>query len=310
MRQQNLGQQTDSKVMLSHGRPDSRAAIMKAVSPLCHFITNGAGAITTQGVTGRQAWGYVQLAGVGDLNDIGTYITLNNVPGVGLASFRNPPSAYLLNKLEHNLKFSNFGQATTRLTVIHCRAKRDIYANMNYTDPTGNQYTWSSIVDAVQQGVEASAGGPITGGVRYYIPGVDETESPIFNKYFSKVKTTEIFLSVGGTHTLTTHVSYDRYLDASVYGNSNLESVDNATDFLLFKAEGQTSVIGTGEEPRVITIASTQIGYTQNWDYSFVQVQNARKYLADSDAIGAVAMPSNVISASTGTGVQDVGLIE
>uniref|UniRef100_UPI0040486B1C hypothetical protein n=1 Tax=Polynucleobacter sp. TaxID=2029855 RepID=UPI0040486B1C len=310
VRQQNLGQQTDNKVALSHGRPDSRAPIMKAVSPACHYVNATAGTVTTSGITGRQAWGYTEIASVQDLTDIGTYLALNNIPGVNVTSARNPPASYLLTKCQHHLKFSNVGQATTRLTVIHCRAKRDIFVNMNYTDPTANQYPWGTIVDAVQQGIEAAAGGPVTGGVRYFIPGVDETESPIFNKYYTKVKTTEIFLAVGGSHTLTTNVSYDRVMDASVYGNSQLQSVMGASDYLLFKAEGQTSVIGTGEEPRVITIASTQLAYTQNWDYSFVQVQNARKYMSIDDGIGAAEVASNVISASTGSGVTDTGLIE
>lgn len=310
LRQQTLGAQTDNKVSLYHGRPDSRAAIMKAVSPQVHYTNATAGTVTTSGITGRQAWGYTQIASVQDLSDIGTWLALNNTPGVGIASFRNPPAAYLLTKCEHNLKFSNVGQATVRLSIIHCRAKRDIFVNMNYTDPTGNQYPWGTIVDAVKQGIEAAAGGPVSGGVRYFIPGVDETESPIFNKYYTKVKTTEVFLAVGGTHTLTTHVNYDRVLDASVYGNSQLESVMDASDYLLFKAEGQTSIIGTGDEPRVVSIASSQLAYTQNWDYSFVQVQNARRFLSTDDGIGAAQTVSQVISGATGSGVQDTGLIE
>jgi len=306
VRQQNLGQQTDNKVSLSHGRPDSRAAVMKAVSPVCHFVNTGSGTVTTDTVNGRQAWGYSQIAGIGDLNDIGTYLALNNPT----AAHKNPPAAYLLTKCEHNLKFSNVGQGNVRLTIMHCRAKRDIFLNMNYVDPTNNSYSWGTIVDAVQQGVEAAAGGPTATGTRYLIPGVDETESPIFNKYFAKVKTTEVFLAVGGTHTLNTHVRYERVLDASVYGNSNLDSVMDATDYLLFKAEGQTGIIGTGEEERRVTIAQCQLAYTQNWDYSFVQVQNARKYLQVIDPITATAEVVNIISGSTGSGLTATGLIE
>lgn len=306
VRQQNLGQQTENKVSLSHGRPDSRAAIMKAVSPLVHYIDTGSGTVTTDTINGRQAWGFTQIASVQDLLDIGTYLALNNP----FPASRNPPAAYLLSKCEHNLKFSNVGQANVRLSIIHCRAKRDVFVNNNYTDPTSNSYQWGTIVDAVQQGIEASAGGPTASGVRYLIPGVDETESPIFNKYFAKVKTTEVFLAVGGTHTLKTHVNYDRVMDATVYGNSQLDSVMDATDYLLFKAEGQTGIIGTGEEPRRVTIAQCQLAYTQNWDYSFVQVQNARKYLTITDPITATDEVVAVISGSTGSGVTATGLIE
>jgi len=306
VRQQNLGQQTDNKVMLSHGRPDSRAAVMKAVSPLIHYIDTGSGTVTTDTVNGRQAWGSTQIASVQDLNDIGTYLSLNNPkPSASVA-----PSAYLLTKCEHNLKFSNVGQGNVRLTIMHCRAKRDIYTNMNYVDPNSNSYLWGDIVSAVQQGVEAAAGGATTGGVRYLIPGIDETESPIFLQYYTKVKTTEVYLSVGGTHTLNTHVNYGRVMNSSVYGNANLDSVMDATDFLLFKAEGQTGIIGTGEDVRRVTIAQCQLAYTQNWDYSFVQVQNARKYLTVTDAITATAEVVNIISGSTGSGLTATGLIE
>ena len=306
VRQQNLGQQTDSKVALSHGRPDSRASIMKAVSPLIHYIDTGSGTVTSDTVNGRQAWGSTQIASVQDLNDIGTYLSLNNPkPSASVA-----PSAYLLTKCEHNLKFSNVGQGNVRLSIIHCRAKRDIYTNMNYVDPNSNSYLWGTIVSAVQQGVEAAAGGATVGGTRYLIPGVDETESPIFTQYYQKVKTTEIYLAVGGTHTLQTHVKYDRVMNSTVYGNANLDSVMEATDFLLFKAEGQTGIIGTGEEERRVTIAQCQLAYTENWDYSFVQVQNARRYLTVTDPITATAETVYIVSGSTGSGVTATGLIE
>lgn len=307
IRQQNLGQQTENKANLSHGRPDSRSKIMKAVSPLCHYVDTGSGTVTTEGFNGRQAWGYTQIASVQDLLDIGTYLALNNP----IAAAKNPPAAYLLNKCEHKLKFANVGQANVRLTIIHCRAKRDIFVNMNYVDPNNNTYQWGTIVEAIQQGVEAAAGGPTATGVRYLVPGVDETESPIFTKYFSKIKTTEVFLSVGGTHTLTTHVNYDRVMDASVYGNSQLESIMGASDYLLFKAEGQTGITGVlGQSEVGVSIAPCQLAYTQNWDYSFVQVQNARKYLAVTDPIESTAAPVTVISGSTGSGVLSTGLIE
>ena len=306
VRQQNLGQQTDSKVALSHGRADSRASVMKAVSPLIHFIDTGSGTVTTDTFNGRQAWGSTQISSVSDLNNIGTYLSLNNPkPSASIA-----PSAYLLTKCEHNLKFSNVGQGNVRLSIIHCRAKRDIYTNMNYVDPNSNSYLWGTIVSAVQQGVEAAAGGASVGGVRYLIPGIDETESPIFTQYYKKVKTTEVYLAVGGTHTLQTHVKYDRVMDSTVYGNANLDSVMGATDFLLFKAEGQTGIIGTGEEVRRVTIAQCQLAYTENWDYSFVQVQNARRYLTATDPIESTAEVVNIISGSTGSGVTATGLIE
>jgi len=271
---------------------------------MCHYVNTGNGTVTTDGYNGRQAWAYTQAADVTDLQNIGTFLSLNNVPA---SIQRAPPAAFLLHKCEHNLKFSNVGQATVRLTVIHCRAKRDIYTTMNYTSPNNDIYSWGTIVEAVQQGIESSNAGAVAGGNRYLIPGNDETESPIFNKYFKKMKTTQIFLAVGGAHTLTTNFMYDKVLDASVYGNSNLASVLGITDFFLFKAEGQTGVLDEGQIP---TIAQCQIALTQNWDYSFLQVQNARRLASTSDPITATTETADVISGATGSGVSAVGLID
>ena len=307
IRQQNLGQQTANKVLLNAGLPDSRAKILKQISPLCHYINTGSGTLTTSGENGRQAWGYAQIAETQTLQNIGTFLSLNTVSA---ALGRDPLATYLLHKCEHNLKVSNVGQGTVRLTIMHIRAKRDIYNAMVYTSPDGNVYPWGTPVDSIQQGVSASLSGPLTGDVRYLIPGVDETESAIFNKYFKKVKTTQVFMAVGGAHTLTTHVVYDKVLDASVYGNDNASSVMGITDFLLFKAEGQTGVTGTGEEVRTITIAPCQLAYTQNWDYSMVQVQNARRFNTIEDPIESNDTVVNVISGSTGAGTTTVGLIQ
>lgn len=313
VRQQNLGQQTDNKVSHTMGRPDTRARIMKAVSPPCHWVNTGKGLITTQGQNGRQAWGYAMLSSVEDLNEIGAQLSFQNVEGTSGQEL--PPAQYLLTKLEHKIKFANTSQANCRLSVMHCRAKRDLYNTMSYVSPGAATYVWSSIVDAVQQGISAAFGGPTSGSVEYYIPGMDETESPIFNKYFQKIKTTEVFLSVGGTHTLQTNVNYDRVLDASVYGNNSLNGVLGVSEFLLFKAEGQTGVYYPNPENPVpadgiITIVPCQVAFTQNWDYSFVQVQNARRYGVVNDPITANGTTPNIISGSTGSGVLADGLLQ
>jgi len=313
VRQQNLGQQTDNKVVHTMGRPDSRARIMKAVSPICHYVNTGRGVVSTQGVNGRQAWGYTMLSSVEDLNEIGDRLAFQNLPGVPTGT-EAPPCQYLLTKLEHKIKFSNTSQANCRLSIIHCRAKRDMYNTMDYTAVNTASYVWSSIVDAVQQGIAAAFGGPTTGSSQYFIPGVDETESPIFNKYFQKLKTTEVFLSTGGTHTLQTNINYDRVLDASVYGGSSLNAVLGVTEFLLFKCEGQTGIYYPNPEApdisgAIVTIAASQVAYTQNWDYSAVQVLNARRFGSVSDPITANGTTATVISGAIGSGVFADGLI-
>jgi len=275
---------------------------MKAVSAQSHFVTTGADRLTTNGANGRQAWGWGILASRFDLNECASLLSTN-----ANAGFNTPPARFLLQKLEHNLKFSNVGQANTRLCIYHCRAKRDIYTSMNYVSPNGvNTYAWSTIEDAVQQGIAASSGEAVTGGVKYLIPGVDHTESPIFNSYFKVLKTTEVLLAVGGTHKITTRCVYDKVLDASVYANEELNDVLGVTDFLLYKAEGQTGVI---EATDFITIAPTQIAMTYNFDYTFSRVEQAQNLNYIIDPISAEGATPTVISASTGSGVTATGLI-
>jgi len=304
IRQQNLGSQTENKVVLRTGRPDSRASIFKAVGTMNHYVDTAAGTLTTGGFNGRQAWNQCELATIADLAEIGNLLA----PRAGGDS-QVPPARYMLNNLVHNCKFSNVGQATVRLQIIHCRAKRDLYQAMNYTSPNGISYDWNGLpLSAVQQGVEAAATGPTTGGVRFVIPGVDETESPIFNAYFSVVKRTNVLLAVGGTHRIETRVSYDRVLDASVFQNGNMRAVLGVSDFLLLKAEGQTGVVAD-TDPVLITIAPCQIAYTQNWDYSFIQVANSKQFLDVFDPITATGARADVISGALGTGVSAIGLI-
>lgn len=305
IRQQNLGQQTESKVSLRAGRPDSRAAMMKAVSTVAHYVDTGSGIISTEGSNGRQAWQQTSISSQVDLQEMAVLMVPRTQPGSQV-----PPARYLLQKCHHVAKFSNVGQATVRLHIMHVRAKRDLYKTMDYTTPNGFIYSWDGTPGtAVQQGISAAGTGPLSGGLTWLVPGVDETESPIFNSYFNVIKRTTVLLAIGGTHRLDTHVAYDRVLDATVYGNEASSGISGVTDFLLFKAEGQTGVITTEDPPRV-TIAPCQVVYTENWDYSYTQLSNARQFLDTFDPITSDANVVQVISASTGSGLNAVGLVD
>jgi len=303
IRQQNLGQQTESSVVLRHGRPDSRASVMRAVSARNQYVYQTSSRLTTSGATGRQAWGFQPIANTGDLATIGNQLAQR------LYGTQAPPARYLLENCKVNLKFSNVGQANVKLTILHVRAKRDIYADMEYTSPSAVTYLWNGgdPITAIQQGVAAATAGSNTGSVAYLIPGIDETESPIFRSYYNVIKRTEIFLSVGGTHKLTTNCFYDRVLDASVYANVSMTDAFGITDQLIFKAEGQTGVLR--DEDQTMTISPCQLGYTIDYDYSFCQVAPARQALAVADLIGSTSTVVDVISGSTGSGVTATGLV-
>lgn len=307
IRQQNLGQQTESSVTLYHGKPDSRAPILKAVGMSNQYVYTSSNYISTAGINNRNAWAQTKIAKLGDLQTIGQILAPRNADDAN----QLPPARYLLESCEHNCKISNVGQANVRLQIMYVRAKRDLYQTMNYTSPDGFAYEWDGTpLTAVQQGVEAAASGPRVNGSRWYIPGIDATESPIFKSYFSVLKRTDVLLAVGGTHTLHNKMFYNRVLDGSIYGqNETMVGVMGVTDYLLFKAEGQTGIIAAFEgNPARVTTAQCQIALTENHDYKFLQIANSKSYLDTADPLTASTEVVNVISGSTGSGVQAVGL--
>jgi len=304
IRQQNLGQQTRSVCLLRAGRPDARAKIFKAVGAASNYVRTFTGPLTTSGVSGRQCWASLVMAPTTDLFEINERLAGR---GSGTTFSNDAPTRYLLENCKQKLNISNVGQAATKVTFYHCTAKRDLYAVMDFTSLTGGQYSWAGIFpdNAVQQGVSAATNGPLSGSTSFYIPGVLPYESQIFNQYFKVHKETEVLLAVGGSHHIETNKSFDRLLDATVFGNTEMAAILGVSEFILMRAEGQTGVQENGD----ITVAQTQIVYTCSNNYRFTQVQMSEKFLATQDNITADADAVNVISGATGDQVSATGLI-
>lgn len=303
IRQQNLGQQTRQTCLLNAGRPDTRAKIMKAVGTTCNYITNGKGAITTEGINGRQAWDDSVMANTDDMNAISVQLAGRS----GVLSAK-PPARFLLENIKHRVQFTNASQANVKLAIYHCTARRDIYGTNTYTSPNGTTYGWSgySLANVVQQGVAAAVSGPTSGSSSHFIPGVLPYESQIFNQYFKVHKESEIMLAIGGTHTLETNKRVDRVLDATHYANSEKVAMLGITEYLLFRIEGQAGLTDVGG---VVTVTPSQVIYTETWDYSFCQLESAVKFMFANDNIEANDAQVNVISGSTGGIVPAEGLL-
>lgn len=302
IRQQTLGQQTRSFCNMRAGKPDSRAKMMKAVGTPQNFITNSSDRISTEGIAGRQCWNDSRIADTLDLKSIGTYLAQNNAQNANTA-----PARYLLENVKHRVSFSNAGQANTKLTIYHCTARRDLYTSMNYVSPNSTVYPWvgDAPINAVQQGISAASGGVTVGSTAYFIPGMLPYESQIFNTHFRVHKETEVMLAIGGSHTLETNKSFNKVVDATVYGNNLQAAMFGITEFLLYRVEGQTGV----EDDASVTVAQSQVVYVESWDYRFTQLQTAPKNLNYIDIVEADENPVYVISASTGSSVEATGTI-
>lgn len=304
IRQQNLGQQTRSFCNLRGANPDANAKIYKAVGAASNFIRTLTGDISTGGISGRQCWASLQMGAVNELVFINNQLAQR---GSGAGTAFDAPTRYLLESCKQRVNISNVGQAATKLHIYHCTAKRDLYTSMDYVSLTSGNYGWAGGFpdNAVQQGVSAAVNGPTSGSTTYFVPGTLPYESQIFNQFFRVHKETEVMLAVGGTHLIETNKTFDRVLDLTVIGNSNMTSILGLSEFILIRAEGQTGV----QENNDITVAQTQVAYTYSNNYRFTQVQMSEKFLLFEDNITADADPVSVISGATGGAVAATGLI-
>lgn len=313
-----LGSQTTNKVRLTAGKPDSRAKVMNAVAPVNHFTQTLSTILSpADNASGRVTWGSTRLAGRPHLNYIGTRLAQQNLSSVDISGqgassgpamgMNEAPQRYLLNNVNHVARFSNFSQAACRLTVYHCRAKRDLYLNMNYTAPSGVDYPWtgSDILTGIQAGIAASVNDPAApiNSVYWYIPGTVPTESPIFNAYFEIHKETEVFMGIGSTHTLETNKHFDKVVDATVYGNTYMSGCLGYTEYLVYRVEG---IVGedAGIEGKA-QLTRAQVGVYESYEYSFRQIQQPFHAETKLDAVGAGVNAVDTISASTGVGIAD-----
>lgn len=253
-----LGSRTESKVSFGSGRPDTRAAIIKAVSGLTHNISSDSFTIGGGGVSGINNWDYRTYNEPAYLYDLGSQlltqqnnqaISAGGVSGIN----QDQPSRMLLENTHVVYDFFNRATSACTLKVYFCHAKQDLYLQipgpggspvnvMNYTSPVGLVYDWSGQpISAIQQGVAAAENaGP--GATTYLDVGIVPTSSPIFNQYFTIHREQEIEFAIGGSHRLEWNRSYDKVLDASHYGNPAMGAVRGITEFVLFQAWGQPSV--------------------------------------------------------------------
>jgi len=275
---------------------------MKAVTPSSNYLVTSQKTLSTLGYGGRCCWAQTALASRPDLKSIGNLLAVNDNQDINTA-----PARYLLENVSHALNISNLGNAPARVTMYHCRPKRELYYSMNYSNPAGTAFPWGGDpVTAVQQGLEAQSNGSTSGGVTFYIAGTVPTQSAIFKKYFQIHHETEVLMAVGSSHRVETNKHFDRVLDASVYGNQYEYGVLGITDFILFKAEGVTGVEVDAAGNKSLT--AVQVGIVEDFNYRFTQCSQAQSIYSTQDNNTATNGGIQVVTPSAGV-VTDTGLI-
>jgi len=311
VRQEGLGQQTESKMSLTRlGKLDSRAFLIKHIGEASTYLYTKTFDITSPIVggvitTGRQGTMSRYIAIQADLRNIGE--SLQNLLATGSSSSGSPinqPARYLLESAHAVYDFSNRSTAPCTLKMYIVSNKRDTWNppsgntldSMQYNSPNGAQVLWSGYpIDAFRAGIQATADPFQSAGVAdsaWENPGTVPTNSPIFNQYFKIEREMEVEMSTGGVHRLELHVPFDKMVDASVYANTPLVGVRGVTRFLVFCAVG-SPVKATDN---TMTTAGVDIGcietlkyrYTQSWAPAGVNFQHSDTPLTQENAASAL----------------------
>jgi len=301
VRQQNLGQQTESRQLVKPLFSDPRAKVVKAMM-LPSFFENSISDRIDAPTSGLQTWGFATLANQATLAGISDNLQQN----LGLSA--NPGvSRYLLESATTDIGFSNLSTAPCTLNIYTCSVKRDTWFppissadQMTFVNSAGVKYYWDGQpVSAIREGLNAAAG---------YTPGVNlalfnvasvPSQSRIFKDYFKVSKTQTIHLAQGGNHMFRMTRKYDRFVDGSVIKNQSLVGVAGITEFIVYSVVGSIGTDAVGN----ITTNLGHIGLMQTTKIRYSAALSNQSNLLESSALPATGSVSIVNPGSGGTGV-------
>jgi len=293
VRQEGLGQATESRCSVTSGRIDSRARMIKAVGTSSNYQkTVASQVISTQ--AGYQQWSQIPFATQSELQNINSFI--GNANGVNYGQ----PARFLLESAHMTYEFQNRSSAPCTLRLYVIRNKRDTWYSttspMVFTASNGNSYPWSGFVDtAIQQGYNAQTNAA-SGSNDYLNPAVAPTQVDLFNKYYKIDKEIEVEMAQGGVHRFELHRSYGKLMDGSVYGNTPLTAIAGVTGILLIRVIGSPVTDVTVGANSVVTLSPPNLGIVTTTSYRFTQVVSP--IIASEDV--------NLIGETTGDSLQTV----
>ena len=283
VRQEGLGQATESRCSVTSGRIDSRARMIKAVGTSSNYQKTVATQMSST-QAGYQLWSQIPFATQSELQNINSFI--GNANGVNYGQ----PARFLLESAHMVYEFQNRSSAPCTLRLYVIRPKRDTWYStttpMTFTASNGNTYPWSGFVDtAIQQGYNAQVNSA-SGSNDYLNPAVVPTQVNLFNKYYKIDKEIEVEMAQGGVHRFELHRSYGKVLDGSVYGNTPLTALAGITGILLIRVIGSPVTDTTVGANSVVTLSPPNLGIVTTTSYRFTQVSSPVIASEDINLIG------------------------
>lgn len=301
VRQQNLGQQTETTQLIKPLFSDPRAKMLKAVM-LPSFYEQVASQRIDASLSGFQTWGTASIASqpvLAVLNDnLQQNLGLSANPGV---------SRYLLESATSDLIFTNLSTAPCTLNIYTCSTKRDTWSpptstadQMMFSNSIGTKYFWGGDpITAIREGMNAAAGYVQGSPLALQNIATVPSQSRIFKDYFKVTKSQRVFMAQGGNHTFRITRKYDRFLDGSVTKNSNLIGVKGVTEFIVYSVVGAPGTDAGG----AVTTTLGHIGIVQTAKYRYSAALSNQSNLTETSYIGNISPVSIVNPGSGGTGV-------
>jgi len=190
----------------------------------------------------------------------------------GIGQLSDSVARYVLQSVRQNHTISNQTNAPVLLKIYDIACRRDTQNVMDYTSPNGNVFAWNgSPGTAWDAGLNAASDTVIPPAIPFSSQyGVVPTGSAVFNKYFKITKQTTIELATGAVHRHSWSRTFNKLMDASVYGMTEGYGIQGITSFQLFVLSGTpatllslgTDVGDTTGLAKVSIITDTEAVYT------------------------------------------------
>lgn len=304
VRQQNLGQQTESRQMII-SKGDPRSKFMKAVAIPQFYEFSLASRIDAPN-PGQQTWGQVFMSNQATLATIG----LVNQNNQGLTA--NPSiGRYLLENANTEVTFQNFSTAPAHLKIYTVRVKRDTWVppavvaspqdQMVFANALGTKYYWQADpISAIREGLNAASN--TTPGATNVLndPASVPTQSLIYKTYFATTMTQDIYLAQGGSHTFRLTRKYDKVVDGSITQNTALVGIGGVTEYIVFSVVGGVAAQVTGG---AATVSEGHIGIVQTQKYRSTNLLGNLSNLTETNYLPQTGPVGIVNPGSGGSGV-------
>jgi len=281
-----VGEQSHSAYLNIQKKLDERCRTIKLITDEQRSI--GTKGFSLSAAVGKQSAVSAPSAAISDLAN---FIQDNQIFYSGAPSI-DAPVRYVLESARQTITFANASSAPAVLRLYDIVAKRDTQlANESYISPNFDTYVLGSMLPESlwSAGMSAANGLTYSDFTLCNTYGCVPTDSALFNKYFTIKQVTTVQMPVGGVHRHQKNIRFNRFVDASVYGQSNLNAYGGLTEYCLMVVEGTPGTQAVSEATVQSMSSAAFINCTLEDEYQFTWASPYQSCLSIVDNLGTAA---------------------